>query len=215
MVAELCVGGQTQTDGFGARGAPQAIGPIDPGSRTDSARPLSRPRAQGASDAAVIDWRGFHDALRRAALSATQRGTPLSLLMLELPGRVRDERPAGTEPAPAPIHALAGLIAAEAGEGSALARYAAERLAVILMATGLGEAIVCAERIGRSLCSADPAAPARPAIGVAEFHDDEALGHLIERAEAALDRARCDGTLIAVAGRRARSATTRPSWATL
>ena len=61
-----------------------------------------------------------------------------------------------------------------------------------------------AERIGRRLC-ADGGASARSAIGVAQFRDDEALGHLIERAEDALDRARADGILIAVARPRARS----------
>ena len=107
------------------------------------------------------------------------------------------------------------MIAADAGRGVALARYAEERLAVIMRETGLGDAIVRAERIGRSLCSGDADALARPAIGVAQFRDDEALGHLIERAEDALDRARSDGALFVVAGHRARSASGRASLTTI
>jgi GGDEF domain-containing protein len=110
------------------------------------------------------------------------------------------------------MQAFAGMVAAAAGKGSELARYAEERLALIMLETGLGDAIVRAERIGRSLCSGEAAALARPAIGVAQFRDDEALGHLIERAEDALDRARSDGALIVVAGQRARSARSRPPW---
>jgi hypothetical protein len=159
--------------------------------------------------AAISDWRGFHDALRRAALAATQSGAPLSLLLLEPAGPGRERRP---DDARGRLEALAGIIAAEAGKGSALARYAEERLAVIMLETELGDAVVRAQRIGRSLCLADVAALARPAIGVAQFRDDEALGHLIERAEDALDRARSDGALIAVAGQRARSARSRPPW---
>jgi len=169
--------------------------------------PAPAPRA---SDEAITDWRGFHDALRRAALAATQSGAPLSLLLLEPGAPGRDQRPA--DAARGRFQALAGMIAAEAGKGSALARYAEERLAVIMLETGLGDAVVRAERIGRSLCSGSAGELARPAIGVAQFRDDEALGHLIERTEDALDRARSDGALIAVARHRARSTRRRTSW---
>lgn len=183
------------------------------GASGGSATSAASPRAACApcgGDAAIADWRGFHDALRRAALAATQNGAPLSLLLVEAGGTSRARRPA--EAARARLQALAGTIAAEAGKGSALARYAEERLAVIMLETGLGDAVVRAERIGRSLCAAGADAPARPAIGVAQFRDDEALGHLIERTEDALDRARADGALFVVAGHRARSARRRSSW---
>jgi PleD family two-component response regulator len=198
MVADLRAGRSAEDASQGKTSAPG----------TGEARPRSA-HAQRASDPPVIDWRGFHDALRRAALAATQSGAPLSLLLVEPAGRDRDPRPA--DAARPPIQALAGMIAAEAGAGSALARYAEERLAVIMLETGLGDAIVRAERIG-SLCSGGADVLARPAIGVAQFRDDEALGHLIERAEDALDRARSDGALIVVAGHRARSVGRRPSW---
>jgi hypothetical protein len=162
-----------------------------------------------ADQAAITDWRGFHDALRRAALAATQSGAPLSLLLLEpgSPGRNRRALDPGRG-----LHALAAMIAAQAGSKSALARYAEERLAVIMLETGLGDAVARAERIGRCLGSGDAQALVRPAIGVAQFRDDEALGHLIERTEDALDRARCDGALIGIAGPRARSARSRAAW---
>jgi hypothetical protein len=162
-----------------------------------------------ADDAAISDWRGFHDALRRAALAATRSGAPLSLLLLE-PGGPGDRRAAG--PGGGELETLVGVIAATAGRNSALARYAERRLAVIMLETGLGEALARAERIGRRLGWDDAPAPARPAIGVAQFRDDEALGHLIERTEDALERARADGALIALAGPRARSARSRAAW---
>jgi GGDEF domain-containing protein len=202
MVADLCADEQ-----FPVEDAAQAPGGMS------AARPRSPARGQHESDAAVADWRGFHDALRRAALAATRSGTPLSLLLLEPAGPGEDRRPADAPRAR--IQTLAGMIAAEAGKGSALARYAEQRLAVIMRETGLGDAIVRAERIGRSLCSDDADTLARPAIGVAQFRDDEALGHLIERAEDALDRARSDGALLVVAGHRARSARGRGSLTTI
>jgi len=174
----------------------------------DRASQESRPRgAPPAAEAAIADWRGFHDALRRAALAATQSGAPLSLLLLEPggPGRA----PSAADPGQTRLQALAGAIAADVGGRSALARYGEQRLAVIMRQTGLGDAVIRAERIGRCLCSADAPGSARPAIGVAQFRDDEALGHLIERTEDALDRARADGALIAIAGPRARSARRR------
>ena len=189
-----------------ARLAPEHAAPA-PARRTGRAGQRSSSSRPADDDLPINDWRGFHDALRRAALAATQSGTPLSLLLLE---------PAGAGGGGAPLDAarsrmetLAGVIAAEAGVGSALARYAEARLAVIMLETCLGDAIMRAERIG-SLCAGAPDAPARPAIGVAQFRDDEALGHLIERAEDALDRARSDGALVVVASQRARSIRRRP-----
>lgn len=140
------------------------------------------------------DWRGFHLALRCAALSATQSGAPLSLLMLEL----------AFAPQPAGADRLAGAIAAALGHGNILARYAEQRFAVIMMETDLGAAVSCAERIGRSLSSCGFSGLAPSGIGVAQFRDDEALGQLIERAAEALGRARSAESLIAVACDRVR-----------
>jgi hypothetical protein len=177
------------------------------------ARPRSPAVAERASDPPVADWRGFHDALRHAALAATQSGGPLSLLLLELAGQARGAPATGAErdldPGAATvgrIAALAGEIATELGATSALARYAEQRLAVIMTGIDLGDAVVRAEQIGRSLSSSGAGGPALPAIGVAQFRDDEPLGHLIERATEALDRARSDGSPIAVARPRARRA---------
>jgi hypothetical protein len=184
---------------------------IGPG--MSEARLRSPAVAPRASDPPVADWRGFHDALRHAALAATQSGGPLSLLLLELAGQARGGPATGDERDLDPgaamvgrIDALAGEIATELGATSALARYAEQRLAVIMTGTDLGDAIERAERIGRSLSSSSAGEPALPAIGVAQFRDDEPLGHLIERATEALDRARSDGSPIAVARPRGRQA---------
>ncbi len=150
----------------------------------------------------VADWRGFHLALRCAALAATQSGAPLSLLMLELAvARCQQSDP---DPVPRRIDRLAGAIAAALRHGNILARYAEQRFAVIMMETDLGAAVSCAERIGRSLSSCGFSGLAPSGIGVAQFRDDEALGQLIERAAEALGRARSAESLIAVACDRVR-----------
>jgi len=162
-----------------------------------------------------MDWRGFHSELQRAAVVATQTGTPLSLLMLELVGSGRSEERRGGELAAAPINALARLVEAAVGEGGYLARYAAERLAIILIDSDLDDALGRAEGIARRLSASRPgttgkAAPeASPAIGIAQFRDDESLGHLIQRTAEALGRARIERGLAVVADRGARERPTR------
>jgi hypothetical protein len=200
MVADLCADARSSAEADAEIPAASAA----PGPGMSAARPRSLRRGPGAS-LPVADWRGFHVALRRAALAATQSGRPLSLLLLELAGHAG----AGPDSDPgaavvSPVDMLAGAIASELGEAGALARYAEQRLAVIMTGADLGDAIRRAERIGRSLPSSAAGKPALPAIGVAQFRDDEALGHLIERATEALERARSAGSAIAVALPRAR-----------
>jgi Diguanylate cyclase, GGDEF domain len=150
----------------------------------------------------LMDWRGFHSELQRAAVAATQTGAPLSLLMAELTAP-------GSEIA-APIAALARVVEAVLGERALLARYSEGRIAVILSGTDLGEAIGRAERIAHRLASPRHAAVGpeiSAAIGIAQFQDDESLGHLIQRAATALGQARADRrpTVVADSGFRRRS----------
>jgi diguanylate cyclase (GGDEF)-like protein len=153
----------------------------------------------------VTGWRGFHSELRSAAMAATRSGAPLALLVLELAGLPRIRRRHGAAAAGALVRALAGLLEAELGVPGALARYADDRLCIILPDTGLAAALARAERIGRILTLEQRSAAGAleldllPAIGIAQFADDEALGHLIERALGALARARAEGRLAAVA----------------
>jgi PleD family two-component response regulator len=177
---------------------------MDPVPGTDGANALTCTH-EGTS-APVTDWRGFHSELRRAAVAATQTGAPLSLLMLELAGPMRIARQAGAGVVAERIRVLAGLIRSAIGERGALARYAEERLALIMMETDLGGAVAGAERIGQSLACPGGGGAGRiglrvPAIGVAQFHDDESLGDLIQRAAGALGRARSERALVVVADR--------------
>jgi Diguanylate cyclase, GGDEF domain len=175
---------------------------------TDSCAVRAPARERGVSDPPVTDWRGFHSELRGAALAATQTGAPLSLLMLEPGGRCRALE-GGAELAAEWIGGLAGLIRSAVGGRGALARYAEERLAVIMRETDLRGAIAGAERIGQSLTLPGSATGGEfgcsaPAIGVAQYHDDESLGDLIQRAAEALGRAKAERSLVAVADRRLR-----------
>ncbi len=135
----------------------------------------------------ITGWRGFHEALRRAAIAATASGAPLAILMIEPSGLAwsgRRRRPA-----------VVGLLAAQLAEADVLARYSRERLAVVKTDADLGAALACAERLGGLLVA--------PAIGVAQFDDEEALGHLILRAQDALARARAEGRPAVALARRA------------
>jgi GGDEF domain-containing protein len=172
-------------------------------------------REQDASAPPLTDWRGFHIELRGAALAATRTGAPLSLLMLEPGGLCRSVRQGNTDLAVERIGALADLIRSAVGGRGALARYAEERLAVIMRETDLCGAIAGAERIGQSLTAPGNGTGAVPgcsvpAIGVAQYHDDESLGDLIQRAAEALGRAKAEHSLVAVADRRLRPRPARP-----
>jgi hypothetical protein len=142
--------------------------------------------ARAATSPLITGWRGFHEALRRAAVAATASQAPLALLMIEPGGlawSARCRRPA-----------VVSLLAAKLGGQDVLARYSRERLGVIMADADLGAALARAEGFA-DLFSA-------PAIGIAEFDDDEALGHLILRAQDALARARARSVpAVALAGR--------------
>jgi GGDEF domain-containing protein len=140
----------------------------------------------------LMEWRGFHTELQKAAVAATQTGAPLSLLMLEFVSSARNSEPRGGEIGATPSDRLAGLVKAAIGASGCLARYAEGRLAAILIDTDLDGAIGRAEQIARRLGARRRGAGAElsPAIGIAQFCDDESLGHLIQRTAAALGRAR-------------------------
>jgi GGDEF domain-containing protein len=152
-----------------------------------------------------MEWRGFHTELQRAAIAATQTGAPLSLLMLELVS----SDPIGESPGSGTAELsdrLIGLVKAAIGARGCLARYAEGRLAVIMIDLDLEGAIGRAEHIARRLRArrreeTRGASPAlSPAIGIAQFRDDESLGHLIQRTAAALGRARSHRGVVADCG---------------
>jgi GGDEF domain-containing protein len=168
---------------------------------TASAPPLLPPRPNPRPMARLTDWRGFHTELQRAAITATQTGAPLSLLMLEPAGSARVNRRHDCEVAAA-MGALVEAIRAVIGERGLLARYSDARLAVILIDADLGAALGRAERIARAASPRRAAAgggdlePAA-AIGIAQFQDDESLGHLIQRTADALNQAKTHGEVVA------------------
>ncbi|MGH6902007.1 MAG: diguanylate cyclase domain-containing protein [Geminicoccaceae bacterium] len=151
----------------------------------------------------LMEWRGFHTKLQRAAVAATQTGAPLSLLMLELGSSDRISEPRGCESAAELTDRLTGLVKAAIGARGCLARYAEARLAAILIDTDLDGAIGRAEHIARRLGARRRGAGAElsPAIGIAQFREDESLGHLIQRTAAALGRARSSRGVVADRGK--------------
>lgn len=198
MVTELHAGERCATLGVPGAGAAGR-------SRPARGEISSAPSPAGRAGLAMVDWHGFHVALRRAALAATQSGAPLSLLMLDLAPDGPEQAAPGRAPVTRPIEALADVVATELDPANALARYGEERLAVILTGVDLGKAIAEAERIGRSVApQGHDRVPVGTVIGVAQFRDDESLGHLIERVTDAVGRAKADGRQVAVAEHRLR-----------
>ena len=120
----------------------------DPGATGAPTRRLT-PDPDAPLPSPLIDWRGFHTELQRAAITATETGAPLSLLMLEQMASDRVKQPCDSEVAAAAMGALAGALRAAVGERGLLARYSDGRLAAILIDTDLGEAVGRAERIAR------------------------------------------------------------------
>ena len=188
----------------------------DPGAAGAPTRRLT-PDPDAPLPSPLIDWRGFHTELQRAAITATETGAPLSLLMLEQMASDRVKQPCGSEVAAAAMGALAGALRAAVGERGLLARYSDGRLAAILIDTDLGEAVGRAERIARRVSSPRSGAAGRvdleatTAIGVAQFQDDESLGHLIQRTAEALKQARTHRGLAVVAASKRPSRLLRPA----
>jgi diguanylate cyclase (GGDEF)-like protein len=176
--------------------------------------PLPMPHVDFPPICRLMDWRGFHSELQRAAIAATQTGAPLSLLMLEPVEAIRDDQPHGAEVVAAAVVGLAGAVRAAVGQRGVLARYSEGRLAVILIDTDLGEAVGRAERIAHQVslpsCRAAGALDLETsaAIGIAQFQDDESLGQLIQWTAEALEQARAYRGLAVVADH---TASKRPS----
>ena len=166
--------------------------------------PLERAPSTGRTGP-LMEWRGFHTELQRAAAAATQTGAPLSLLVLELVSSDRIGESPGSGGAELSDR-LTGVVKAAIGARGCLARYAEGRLAVIMIDTDLDEAIGRAEHTVRTLCARRRGATRgaspelSPAIGIAQFRDDESLGHLIQRTAAALGRARSGRGVVADRG---------------
>ena len=170
------------------------------------------PRPDVPLPSRLMDWRDFHTELQRAAIRATQTGAPLSLLMLERQGSDRVAEPRGAEGPEAPMGTLAGVVSAAVGERGLLARYSEGRLAVILIDADLGNAERIAHQVSSPHCGAPGGAglERRAAIGIAQFQDDESLGHLIQRTAEALDRAKTDRGVAVIAAHAARKRPARP-----
>jgi GGDEF domain-containing protein len=188
-------------------GSAQLFTGAAPRSDAASAPMLLLERSESTTGAGpLVEWRGFHTELQKAAVAATQTGAPLSLLMLELVSPERISEPRGSRIADELTGRLARLVKAAIGARGCLARYAEGRLAAILIDTDLDGAIGRAEHIARRLGARRRGAargmgPAlSPAIGIAQFRDDESLGHLIQRTAAALERARSSRGVVADRG---------------
>ena len=151
----------------------------------------------------LMEWRGFHTELQRAAVAATQTGAPLSLLMLELVSSDRISEPRGVRDrsgADRPAHRIGQSRDRGAWLPRALRRGAPRGHPDRYRPRWR-------DRAGRAhrpppACPAARRGPAElsPAIGIAQFRDDESLGHLIQRTAAALGRARSGRGVVADRG---------------
>ena len=146
MVADLCAAGRSAEDvsqgkASASAGRRDQRGEAAIGARAARERPAGDRLARLPRRAAPR--RPCGDPERRAALAPADRARRPAIVTRGQPTRRRRR----------PIQALAGMIAAEAGAGSALARYAEERLAVIMLATGLGDGHRARRADRRASCS--------------------------------------------------------------
>lgn len=168
---------------------PAANPPAEPDA--PSSTPLSSDEALGSS--LVEDWRTFHGGLRRAAMEASESGTPLCVLMLDLLRIAKaTDRLAGKSD-DHDLAELADTLRAGCPAQSIATRYASVRFVVVLPGSSLADAAATGEQLCAVLTDGDgstavpPAEPLHGTIGVAQYRDGEPLCHLLQRAADELD----------------------------
>ena len=155
------------------------------GDLTPDSASISRPDGRSCDSlTGLCDWHAFHDCIRNAAISATENGRPLSLLILSVE-QLEDltESDAAWQGA---LRRIADLLADTDQHGSCAARQGAANFALVLPDTTLADATSLADHIhGRllpGLIEYAAAADESLKIGTAQYDPQEPLGHFIQRA---------------------------------
>ncbi len=165
-------------------------------------RRLADLRTEANADAltGLMNRRGFDAALRRA-IGGARAGTSFSLLLLDIDHFKRFNDTYGHAAGDLVLRLVGKLLDANVKGRDATARQGGEEFAVILTGTPLAGARTVAEQIRATMAAqrmtfrrAGPCLGAvTVSIGVAEYRAGEAAATLVERADAALYRAKQSG----------------------
>lgn len=145
--------------------------------------------------------RAFDSLVLEHAGQAMNSGEDLSLLMIDIDHFKRVNDHWGHTVGDAVIRLVAATIAQHGPEGARAARYGGEEFAVLLPATPLRDAVAQGESLREALArrrvslraNAEPIGAVTVSIGAARYEPGESVGRWIERADAALYRAKENG----------------------
>jgi two-component system, cell cycle response regulator len=136
---------------------------------------------------AVANRRSFDLTLARAVDRATQRGEPLSLVMVDIDHFKRLNDTYGHQSGDQALRVLAASLAAVCRNIDTLARYGGEEFAVILPASPASAAAVTGERLRRAVAEAPTVVPITASVGIATLPDHASgVGGLLRAADTAL-----------------------------
>ena len=142
----------------------------------------------------VANRRAFDHSLQLELAIVERRGTPLSLLMLDVDHFKRINDTYGHEAGDKVLVAIAQLLGGCARVIDVVARVGGEKFAVILPNTDAGGAHEVAERMRSAVARSNwLGQPTTVSIGAATLHDKEDAASLYVRADAALYAAKTSG----------------------
>lgn len=143
----------------------------------------------------VGNRRMLNDALVREVERATRQGQPLSLLILDIDHFKRVNDTWGHESGDRVLKETGALLQREMRPMDIATRMGGEEFVVLLPATPLSDALLCAERLRASLAGHDvgPPTPVTSSFGVAGLRPRESGSTLLARADAALYVAKQSG----------------------
>lgn len=166
-------------------------------------RDIQDARRQALTDGltGIYNRRGFDEELVTAARSAGVSGLPLSLIMIDIDHFKRFNDAFGHQVGDEVLRLVARVINGSVVQAHTTARYGGEEFAVILPETGLGAAEQVAECIRNKMAkrriikrsSGTNLGSVTVSAGAAELRAGEASDGLLERADAALYRAKQQG----------------------
>jgi two-component system cell cycle response regulator len=136
---------------------------------------------------AVANRRSFDRTLARAVDRATERGEPLSVVMVDIDHFKRLNDTHGHQAGDEALRVLANRLAAVCRNIDTLARYGGEEFAVILPGSPPSAAAVTGERLRRAAAEAPTVVPITASVGIATLPDHASgVGGLLRAADTAL-----------------------------
>ncbi len=157
--------------------------------------------AQTDALTSLANRRAFDDRLRNMAAEATTSGQPMALVMLDIDHFKKVNDSFGHPVGDAVLRRTAGTVAGALKAPAMAARFGGEEFAVLLPATAFAEALDMAESLRRAVSAQTFALRSTGtklgeitvSLGLAMHRPGEELSALLERADAALYRAKQEG----------------------